>query len=130
MVQALLTLVQTPPPKGHRLLILATTSQLSVMEQLDITTAFDRQIRVPAVQSYEELGYVLAESGVFGDDGYRVQEVLQKVREYAPEGDDRIGVGVKTILSTAETAKLSSDPPSWFAEQIAEQIARYKYSGR
>ncbi|KAK4152873.1 P-loop containing nucleoside triphosphate hydrolase protein [Chaetomidium leptoderma] len=122
IVQALVTLLQTPPPKGHRLLILATTSQLSVMEQLDITTAFDRQIRVPAVQDTKEMAAVLAESGAF-EGPADVNEVLNQVAQYS--SSDRIGVGIKTILTTAETARLSAEPAEWFAEQIAGHVARY-----
>jgi vesicle-fusing ATPase len=104
---------------------MATTSQLSVMEQLDITTAFDRQIRVPAVQDVREMGAVLTETGVFeGREG--VEQVLGKVAEYT--GSERVGVGVKTILTTSETARLSADPAEWFAEQISQQIARWNYS--
>ena len=123
MVQALVTLLQTPPPKGHRLLVLATTSQLSVMEQLDITTAFDRQIRVPAVQDTRELAAVLSESGAFEGGKADVDTVLSRVGEYT--NSERVGVGIKTILTTAETARLSAEPAEWFAEQIAGQIARY-----
>jgi vesicle-fusing ATPase len=126
MVQALVTLLQTAPPKGHRLLVLATTSQLSVMEQLDITTAFDRQIRVPAVQDSKEMAAVLAASGAFDGPG-GVNEVMNKVGEFT--GSDRVGVGIKTILTTAETARLSAEPAEWFAEQIAGQIARYNPFG-
>jgi vesicle-fusing ATPase len=98
------------------------------MEQLDITTAFDRQIRVPAVQDTRELSAVLAESGAFEGGAADVNLVLNRVREYS--SSDRIGVGIKTILTTAETARLSAEPAEWFAEQIATQIARYApYSG-
>ncbi|KAL2129982.1 hypothetical protein VTI74DRAFT_7051 [Chaetomium olivicolor] len=126
ILQALVTLLQTPPPKGHRLLILATTSQLSVMERLDITTAFDRQIRVPAVQDTREMANVLAESGAF-EGPADVNEVLNKLREYS--NSERVGVGIKTILTTAETARLSDTPAEWFAEQIAGQVARWNPRG-
>ncbi|KAJ4306729.1 transport between ER and Golgi ATPase protein [Collariella sp. IMI 366227] len=126
IVQALVTLLQTPPPKGHRLLILATTSQLSVVEQLDISTAFDRQIRVPAVQDTRELANVLAESGAF-EGGEEVNEVLGRLGEYT--NSERVGVGIKTILTTAETARLSAEPAVWFAEQIAGQVARWNPRG-
>ncbi|KAL2265251.1 hypothetical protein VTJ83DRAFT_6351 [Remersonia thermophila] len=126
MVQALVTLLQTPPPKGHRLLILATTSQINVMEQLDIATAFDRQIRVPAVQDTRELAAVLAQSGALGGED-AVWQVLDRVKEHTGE-EDRVGVGIKTILTTAETARLSAEPAEWFAEQLGSQIARYSYS--
>jgi vesicle-fusing ATPase len=96
------------------------------MEQLDITTAFDRQIRVPAVQDVREMGAVLAETGVFEGSPEGVDAVVRKVAEYT--GSERVGVGVKTILTTSETARLSADPAEWFAEQIAGQIARWNYS--
>ncbi len=92
------------------------------MEQLDITTAFDRQIRVPAVQDAREMAAVLSASGAF-DGPADVNEVMNKVGEFT--GSERVGVGIKTILTTAETARLSAEPADWFAEQIAEQIARY-----
>lgn len=91
------------------------------MEQLDITTAFDRQIRVPAVQDTREMANVLTESGAF-EGPADVNEVLNRLREYS--SSDRVGVGIKTILTTAETARLSAEPAEWFAEQIAGQIAK------
>jgi vesicle-fusing ATPase len=96
------------------------------MEQLDITTAFDRQIRVPAVQNTREMEAVLAESGTF-ESPADVNEVLNRVREYT--NSERVGVGIKTILTTAETARLSAQPAEWFAEQIAGQINRYNPYG-
>ncbi|KAK1761065.1 P-loop containing nucleoside triphosphate hydrolase protein [Echria macrotheca] len=122
ILQTLVTLLQTPPPKGHRLLILATTSQRSIMEQLDVTSAFDREIPVPAVRDLNELGVVLSEARMFASSAH-VEEALKTVGEYA--SSDTVGVGIKTILTTAETAKLSSDPVNWFGEQLAGQIARY-----
>lgn len=111
--------MRTPPPKGHRLLILATSSQRPVLQQLDITRVFDRQIRVPAVQDARELETVLLKSEIF--DVGDVTEVVNRVVEYS--NSQRVGVGIKTILTTAETSRLNSRPAEWFAEQMAEQIA-------
>ncbi|KAK3321121.1 P-loop containing nucleoside triphosphate hydrolase protein [Cercophora scortea] len=122
ILQALVTLLQTPPPKGHRLLILATTSQRSVMESLDVATAFDRQLAVPAVRDLNELAVVLRETDAFDSEG-GITEVLNTLRSYG--GSTDVNVGVKTILTTAESAKFSSEPGQWFAEQIAGQIVRY-----
>ncbi|KAK4458431.1 P-loop containing nucleoside triphosphate hydrolase protein [Cladorrhinum samala] len=129
ILQALVTLLQTPPPKGHRLLILATTSQRSVMEQLDITTAFDRQISVPAVSDLQELEVALNEFKAFGDSN-TARAAVEAVRGNTSSDDVR--VGIKTILTTAETAKLSADPVGWFADQLAGQVARYNpgFGGR
>ncbi|CCC05252.1 unnamed protein product [Sordaria macrospora k-hell] len=123
ILQALVTLLVTPPPKGHRLLILATTSQRSVMEQLDVTESFDYQIAVPAVNNLQELGAVLNEVGAFGGDQSAITEVLSTLREYT--GSDSVGVGVRTILTVAESADTSPDPKDWFVEKMAGLIARY-----
>ncbi len=65
---------------------------------------------------------VLGNSGAF-ESAADVNEVLNRVREYS--NSEKVCVGIKTILTTAETARLSAEPAEWFAEQIAGQIARY-----
>eukprot|EP00667_Euglena_gracilis_P003058 EG_transcript_3065 len=47
LLQTLLTLVRAPPPKGRKLLILATTSQLDVLESMDLAAQFNATITVP-----------------------------------------------------------------------------------
>ncbi|OIW27224.1 AAA-domain-containing protein [Coniochaeta ligniaria NRRL 30616] len=122
ILQALLTLLQAPPPKGHRLLILATTSQRGVMEQLDMTSAFDREIPVPAVRDLHELSSVLKEANAF-DSPADVNEALNAIQEYS--NSQQVGVGIKTVLTIAESARLAgSEPGQWFAEQLGEQIQR------
>lgn len=122
ILQAMLTLLQAPPPKGHRLLILATTSQRSVMEQLDMTSAFDREIPVPAVRDLHELSNVLKEANSF-DSPADVNEALNTIQEYS--NSQQVGVGIKTVLTIAESARLAgSEPGQWFAEQLGEQIQR------
>ncbi|KAK0626361.1 putative NsfA protein [Immersiella caudata] len=122
ILQTLVTLMRTPPPKGHRLLVLATSSQRTILSQLDVVEAFDREIPVPAVQDLRELGTVLIEAGMF--DPSDVNEALNTVNEYT-SGSQTVGVGIKTILTTAEDAKLSEEPTQWFGQQLATQIIKY-----
>ncbi|KAH8883908.1 vesicular-fusion protein SEC18 [Thozetella sp. PMI_491] len=121
ILQGLITLLQTPPPKGHRLIILATTSQRTVLESLDITSAFDRTIPVPAVKDLRELGNVLNEFGSFGS-GADINEALNLVQQYT--NSNNVGVGIKTVLTVAESATMSEQPAQWFAEQLSAQVAR------
>ncbi|KAK3371834.1 P-loop containing nucleoside triphosphate hydrolase protein [Lasiosphaeria ovina] len=123
IVQTLVTLLQTPPPKGHRLLVLATTSQRTIMEQLDMTNAFDGQIPVPAVEDLRQLGRVLGESGAFASSA-DVNEALNNVRSYT--NSDTLRIGIKAILTTAVRAKDSDDATMWFAEQLSGQVAMYR----
>ncbi|KAK4101915.1 AAA-domain-containing protein [Parathielavia hyrcaniae] len=122
ILHTLVTLIKNPPPKGRHLLIMATTSQLAVMEQLDAARAFDRQIRVPAVQTLGEMEAVLAESGLLDGGGGGGEQVLGRVGEYT--GSDRVGVGIKTILETCVTARSTAEPGEWFAEEIAGLIGK------
>ncbi len=40
-------------------------------------------------------------------------------------GSQQVGVGIKTVLTIAESARLAgSEPGQWFAEQLGEQIQR------
>ena len=48
---------------------------------------------------------------------------MNRLREWTDS--EKVGLGIKTILTTAETARLSARPAEWFAEQLAGQIARF-----
>ncbi|KAK1836059.1 P-loop containing nucleoside triphosphate hydrolase protein [Podospora conica] len=122
IVRTLVTLLQTPPPKGHRLLILATTSRRSVMDQLDVMSAFTDEIPVPSVQDTRELATVLAESRIFGSNA-DITEAVNTVQSYT--NSSAVGVGIKKILTTASTAVGSSEPGQWFGEKLATEIGRY-----
>ncbi len=121
MVQALMTLLRAPPPKGHRLLILATTSRRSVLDQLDMTESFDRQIAVPAVADVRELATALQQFGAFADSA-DINQAINTVQQYNG-GSDQVGVGIKTVLTMAESAAMVDDSTAWFAEQMGRAIA-------
>ncbi|KAK4205692.1 putative vesicular-fusion protein SEC18 [Triangularia verruculosa] len=119
ILNTLVTLFATPPPKGHRLLVLATTSQRSVLEQLDVTSAFDHTIPVPAISDASELKAVLEQVQAFDGNHEGVVEDIHQTT-----GSSEVNVGIKTILTTLETAKLSEHPEEWFVEQVSGLIAR------
>jgi vesicle-fusing ATPase len=104
---------------------MATTSQRSVMEQLDLAPLFDREIAVPPVKDGRELATVLSASNAFANPG-DVNEAINLVRSWRNDGSPElhVGVGIKRILSLVEDAKLSADPLQSFAEQMAMQITR------
>jgi vesicle-fusing ATPase len=59
ILQTLLVLLQKRPPKQHRLLILATTSQLSVLKQMDMSDIFDADLYVPPIESLTSIDHVI-----------------------------------------------------------------------
>ncbi|KAF8253837.1 AAA-domain-containing protein [Wilcoxina mikolae CBS 423.85] len=101
VLQTLVVLLRKPPPRGRRLLILATSTERSVLSQLDLLNSFDAEIAVPNVANQKELQAVLGELGLFApqDQG----RVLGEIEQYT--GTKELNVGIKKILMAAETAR-------------------------
>jgi vesicle-fusing ATPase len=59
VLQTLLVLLKKPPPKDRKLLILGTTSQKHVLEQMDMMEGFNSDIYVPNITAYPSVGIVL-----------------------------------------------------------------------
>ncbi|KAF2853894.1 AAA-domain-containing protein [Plenodomus tracheiphilus IPT5] len=116
---ALKVLLEKQPPKGRRLLIFATTTERSVLTQLDLFSRFDAEIAVPNVNTQAELANVLQESGAFSDRDQ--QRAITEIQEIT--GSAEVGVGIKKILTGIETAKQDQDVPGRFARVMSRAIA-------
>ncbi|KAL8689777.1 MAG: hypothetical protein Q9218_004632 [Villophora microphyllina] len=121
ILQALMVLLKKNPPEGRRLLVLATTSEKSVLQQLDMFTAFDADIPVPNVGSYKELSNIMHQSGAFGNPDRAIDELRQLSR------GDNVNVGIKKILLGIETAKQDQDMEGRFANVVARARAQMGY---
>ncbi|CAO2654252.1 Nn.00g109850.m01.CDS01 [Neocucurbitaria sp. VM-36] len=117
---ALKVLLEKQPPKDRRLLIFATTTERSVLSQLDLFSRFDAEIAVPNVNTQAELAHILRESGAFSDRD--LQRAISEIQELAG-GSAEVGVGIKKILTGIETAKQDSDVPGRFARVMSRAIA-------
>ncbi len=107
--------------QGRRLLVLATTSQRSVIQQLDLYSCFDRELAIPNVNTHNELAAVLREVRAFDSDA-DMAESLNMLRETT--GSDEVGVGVKRVLLGIETAKqMPQEKVERFADVMARMIA-------
>ena len=116
--QTLVSLLRKTPPKGRRLLVLATTSKRSVLEHLDLFEHFDTDIPVPTVKTYEEVAHVMNESRLFTQED--VTKTLTEVKEVTGSAD--VGVGIKKILFAIMTAKQDSDVAGRLASMLCKQI--------
>lgn len=101
VLQNMMVLLRKNPPKGRRLLILATTTERSVLQQLDVFNTFDADIPVPTLNTFEELTRVMQQSQAFSPADS--QTALSEIRELTRS--EEIGVGIKRILLGIETAK-------------------------
>lgn len=101
ILQTLIGCLRKQPPSRRRLLILATTTERTVLQQLDMFQHFNNDVSVPTLQSYQELRLVMAESRAF-EDGV-IDAAISEIRDVTQSSDVR--VGIKKILLGIETAK-------------------------
>ncbi|CAB75779.1 Vesicular-fusion protein sec18 [Schizosaccharomyces pombe] len=119
LLQTLMVLFKKQPPKGHRLLILATTSERTMLSRMDMTQSFDAEIAVPNVSNVTELDRIIQSIDSFADSNVRA-DTLQRLQNFT--GTDAVNVGVAKILMIAETAKQDVDVVSCFVEAMARAI--------
>jgi vesicle-fusing ATPase len=107
------------PPKGKRLLVLATTALKPALTELQMTEMFDAELRVPAISSLNSLEHVLKEVELFRD-GRELKRAISLLSNAGfGQGDDydrlKMTVGVKKLLSIVEMAR--QEP-----EEVAERL--------
>ncbi|TPX19533.1 transport between ER and Golgi ATPase protein [Coccidioides immitis] len=118
ILQTVMVLLRKQPPKGRRLLILATTAERSVLKQLNVFNSFDSDIAVPNVNTYEELAYILKETGSFSPQ--EVEVALSGIRDMTQSST--IGVGIKKVLLGIGTAMQDTNKARRFASVIARAM--------
>lgn len=117
VLAALKGMMQNKPPKGRPLLIFATTSSRSVLQQLQLE--FSAQVAVPNVQTQSELAVIMKQSGVFSDSD--INRAMGEIEDTT--GSKTINVGVSSILLAIQTAKQDQDKTGRFAEVLSEMCA-------
>ncbi|RPD66824.1 vesicular-fusion protein SEC18 [Lentinus tigrinus ALCF2SS1-7] len=114
VLQTLMVLLARRPPKGRRLLIIATSSLRPVLTDLGLNEVFDSEMRVPPIASLQALDIVLREVQLFQSDEDRRRAIgmLGQVG-FSPTDDDadssRTNVGIKKLLSMVEMARQEPD---------------------
>ncbi|KAG8931960.1 transport between ER and Golgi ATPase protein [Tulasnella sp. 418] len=118
VLQALMVLLARRPPKGRRLLIIATTSLRPMLDEMQMSEVFDSQIRVPPISSLRSLEIVLREMQLFGtsDERRRAMALLDQAG-FGHEG--RLMVGVKKLLTVVEMAR---QEPEGVAERLVSAL--------
>lgn len=107
VLQTLLVLFAKRPPKGRRLLIIATTSLRPVLTDLGLSESFDSEIRVPPVTSLRSLEVVLDEVDLLKHPRDR-QQTMQMLQQAGFGGGSETGglnIGIKKLLSMIEMAR-------------------------
>lgn len=119
VLQALLVLCGKRPPKGRRLLVLATSSNAAVLREMQAMSVFDTDIRVDAISALAEVDACLADVK-FGDDAVRAH-TLQALRD-AGLRDGEWSIGVRKLLTLAEMARQDDDPGFQLATALIKEV--------
>ncbi|KAJ3531815.1 hypothetical protein NM688_g7518 [Phlebia brevispora] len=107
VLQTLMVLFAKRPPKGRRLLIIATTSLRPILTDLGFSESFDSEIRVPPISKLPALQHVLEEVELMKDPRELKQTMQMLVQAGFGSQDDVNGlnIGIKKLLSIVEMAR-------------------------
>lgn len=107
--QALSVLLSKQPPHDRRLLVIATTSNRMMLEDMGLADAFAADVRVPAVSSLRSIEHVVREAQLFAtaEEHARAMHLLEAAGLGQP---GRVQIGIKKLLSEIEMARLDDDP--------------------
>ncbi|OAE30121.1 hypothetical protein AXG93_1112s1390 [Marchantia polymorpha subsp. ruderalis] len=114
ILQTLLVLIKRVPPKGRKLLVIGTTSMRSVMESMDVVSAFNVAVHVPML-NHEDIKKVLAGLNVFAprdvdsalavlDEEMPIKKLLTLV-EMSAQG--KSGEGAEAVYAGKEKIDIS-----------------------
>jgi vesicle-fusing ATPase len=106
------------PPKSRRLLIIGTTSERTVLRQMDVINSFDAEIPVSTVSNLKDLNEILKSINAFDEESRNT--ILQKLETIT--GTKEVKVGIKKILSILETSRQDEDVEGRFVDLLANRI--------
>merc|ERR1719187_734759 len=111
-LQALLVLLKKLPPKGRRLLIIATTSRKEVLDQMEMIPAFTDVLHVPNLCHPDHLLRVIKDSGVIAQQG--MTELAEKL------AGRRANIGVKKLLGLLDMVNQTEEKV-----RVGKLLAKY-----
>ncbi|KAH9942575.1 vesicular-fusion protein SEC18 [Amylocystis lapponica] len=121
VLQTLMVLLGRRPPKGRRLLIIATSSLRPVLTDLGLSETFDAELRVPPISSLRAVDTVMQSVELFrsSSDRRAAIDMLSQAGFGSPDGEDNeagnLNIGIKKLLSAMEMAR--QEP-----EEVAERL--------
>ena len=65
VLQTLLVFLKRSPPVGSKLIVFGTTSNVQILEDLQLTDVFDNQLNIPSLTSVKDIKKVLVNQRVF-----------------------------------------------------------------
>lgn len=107
VMQALAVLMAKPPPSGHRLLIIATTSERPVLREMGMDDCFTFTVHVPCVYGVDQLERVIEEA--LADEERR--QLRGQLLGALGSVTQTVNVPVKKALAFIDTAVQDEERP-------------------
>ncbi|MBW0529396.1 hypothetical protein O181_069111 [Austropuccinia psidii MF-1] len=108
VLQALMVLLGKRPPKDKRLLVLATSSSRTMLQDMGMSDTFAADIRVPPIDTLKSLEIVINAVELF-PDRHAYQRAMQLLEQAGFRQEGRLAVGVKKLLNIAEMCRQDKD---------------------
>ncbi|KAH9022366.1 AAA-domain-containing protein [Lactarius deliciosus] len=118
VLQTLMVLMAKPPPKGRRLLVIATSSLRPMLTDVGLSS-FDAELRVPPITNLTALDHVLEAVELFRSTRDRARAVSMLRDAGLGTDDGRLSIGVKRLLSVVEMAR---QEPEAVAERLTSSL--------
>lgn len=112
VLQALMVLMNKRPPKGRRLLVIATTSNKEMLRQMEIMDIFDADISVLPIMSLAAIMSVVEAVDLYKPQDAGYQKIEKTLQQAGYVDEDRVNIGVKRLLSLIEMARQDMDDPA------------------
>ncbi|KAF9450678.1 vesicular-fusion protein SEC18 [Macrolepiota fuliginosa MF-IS2] len=136
VLQTLLVLFARRPPKGRRLLIIATSSLLSTLKKLGLGEVFDSEQLVPSITTIGAFNHILRKVKLFANNS-QLEDALQRLAglgfrtgdtddlDFATdEAFPTPEIGVKKLLSVIEMARQEPENVTKRLVDGVEAVAR------
>jgi len=126
VLQALLVLFKKKPPKGHKLLVIGTTSSEAVLGTMGLCDCFSKIMHVDNLTDGEEVLTVVKEVGAFSPADLKIltEALSHGSKLTGPGGMDytHINIGIKKLYMLIETARqVGKDQADKFLELLFEE---------
>lgn len=118
VLQTLMVLMAKRPPKGRRLLVIATSSLRPMLTDVGLAS-FDAELRVPPITDLNALDHVLGAVELFHSKHDRTRAVGMLRQAGFGTEDGRLSIGIKRLLSVVEMAR---QEPEAVAERLTSSL--------
>ena len=110
-------ILNTVPPRGHKLLLIATTCKKELLKELGLIQLFDKVINVPVISCGTEVFTVLEQLNCFPRND---MEYLGRQLK-----DLTISISIKKLLHAIQISKFATDMRSMLMRQLKSIFVHY-----